>query len=232
MAGLIDKTMQPEAEAPEGSAPDMREDAAEGAPEGTPANEREDAQEGQGGDLSPEGISDKIKMPPELQNAYERVLVAGMKLMFDPQSHEIALQQLQGEGPAGPRLGKAIAGLLTLLFKESNQTMPPQVMIPAGTELLVRAADFLKQSGTEQITDADIGEALTVMIDTLLTGFGLDPEKVLAAGYDASAVPEQPGGLVDKAAGNLAEKAAPPSENEGATEDAVATDDAENPLED
>jgi hypothetical protein len=213
MAGLIDKNAAPEQEPPEGSPTDLKEDVAEGAPEGMPANDAEDAQEGQDGALSPENVAGKIKMPPELQNAYERVVLAGMKVMFDKSSHESALQQLQGPGPVAERLGKAIAGLMVLLFKQSNQTMPPQVIIPAGTDLLVRAADFLKKSGKEQVTDQDIGEGLSVMIETLLTKFGLDPAKVLNS-YDGSNIPEQGGGLVDQAAG-----AAPP------------ITDAENPAE-
>lgn len=217
MAGLIDKNAAPEQEPPEGSPPDLKEDVAEGAPEGTPANVAEDAQEGQGEALSPEAVASKIKMPPELQNAYERVVVAGMKVMFDKTSHQSAVQQLQGQGPVSERLGKAIAGLMVLLFKQSNQTMPPQVIIPAGTDLLVRAADFLKKSGTEQVTDQDVGEALSIMIETVLTKFGLDPAKVLNS-YDGSQVPAQGAGLVDQAAGAPpappVEEAAPVEEKE------------------
>ncbi len=192
MAGLIDKQM-PEQEPPENTPADLKEDQAEGAPEGSPANAREDSAEGRGQELTPEAVDAAIKMPPELQEAYQRVVIAGMKVMFDPSTHALAMKQLQGDGPISQRLGRAVAGLLATLFKESNNTMPPQVLVPAGTSLLVRAGDFLKKSG-EQITDADIGEALAVMIETVLTGFGLDPQKVLAAGYQA---PQ--GGLVDQA---------------------------------
>lgn len=180
--------------------------------------------------LSPENVASKIQMPPELQNAYERVVVAGMKVMFDKSSHQSALEQLQGEGPVSERLGKAVAGLMVLLFKQSNQTMPPQVIIPAGTDLLIRAADFLKKSGSEQVTDQDVGEALSIMIETILTKFGLDPAKVLNS-YDGSQVPAQGAGLVDQAAGQPGQppgQPAPPvAEPEGPVEEAAPDEEKE-----
>lgn len=201
MAGLIDDANKPEEAPVEQESP--KSDAAPTSPESD-------------GELTPEKVSASIKMPPELQEAYERVVVAGMKVMFDPKTHQMALEQLQGEGPISQRLGRAIAGMMILLFKESNNTMPPQVIIPAGTDLLVRAADFLKKSGIEQVTDEDIGEALNVMIETLLQGAGMDPAKVLNS-FDASQVPEQgaapaKGGLVDQAAGNEPQPQEPPTD--------------------
>ena len=94
-------------------------------------------------DLSAEQVSSQIKMPPELQEAYERVVLAGMKMLFDKNTNKLAVKQLQSmEGPLSERLGKSVAGLLAELFRQSNKTMPPQVIIPAGVELLMQAADF------------------------------------------------------------------------------------------
>jgi hypothetical protein len=147
------------------------------------------------GDTSVEAVDRSIKMPPQLQEAYERVLLAGLKVMFDKQTHELALRQLAGEGPVAERLGKAIAGLLVLLFKQSNETMPPQVIIPAGTSLLVRAADFLNQSGVEAVSQEDLGEAMAVMVEAVLTKFGVDPQQLLNSYQQPAAGP----GLIEGA---------------------------------
>ena len=46
-------------------------------------------------------IQDKIQLPPELQDAYTRVVAAGMKILFSKQTHKMMLDQLQA--PGSPR---------------------------------------------------------------------------------------------------------------------------------
>lgn len=132
----------------------------------------------EGEDLDTQAIKDNIKMPPELQEAYERVVIAGMKVMFSKESHKLMLDELQKEGPMGQKLGTGIAGLMLLLVKESNGTLPPEVIVPAGINLLTRAADFIRKSKIEKITNGDIGEAMEVFISTILEKFGVDPAQM------------------------------------------------------
>lgn len=132
----------------------------------------------EGDELNADNVSKSIEMPPELQEAYDRVVIAGMKVMFDQKTHGLMLQSLKGPGSLGERMGKGVAGLMLLLFKESNSTMPPQVMIPAGTTLFMQAADFLKKAKLEPIANKDIGEGMNVMIRTLLDKFGVTQNKI------------------------------------------------------
>jgi hypothetical protein len=132
----------------------------------------------EGDDLTKEAVEENIKMPPELQEAYERVVIAGMKVMFSKESHRAMLKELQREGPMDQRLGKGIAGLMLLLFKESNDTMPPAVMIPAGIKLMMEAVDFMRETGLGQPTNAEIGSGMQIMISTILEKFGVAPDKL------------------------------------------------------
>lgn len=132
----------------------------------------------EGDDIDTEAIKNNIQMPPELQEAYDRVVIAGMKVMFSKESHKLMLDELQKKGPIGQKLGMGIAGLMLLLFKESNETIPPQVIIPAGVNLLSRAADFIRKSGIDSITNADVGDAMEIMISTILQKFGVSPEQM------------------------------------------------------
>ncbi len=43
----------------------------------------------EGDDLDTETIKNNIQMPPELQEAYDRVVIAGMKVMFSKESHKL-----------------------------------------------------------------------------------------------------------------------------------------------
>lgn len=129
--------------------------------------------------MSPEVIKQNTKIPPELQNGYDRVVLAGMKMMFSKQSRSFITKQLtDGDGPIGEKLGKSIAGLMLMLFMESNKTLPPQLMIPAGLELLAQGADFLRKSGLAKVSNKDFGDAAEVMITTIMEKFGVTKDKL------------------------------------------------------
>jgi hypothetical protein len=135
----------------------------------------------EGDELTQEAISSNIKMPPELQKAYDKVVIAGMKVMFSKETHRIMLKELQRGGPLADRLGKGIAGLMLLLFNESNKTMPPAVIIPAGMELMMQAVDFLRKSGLEKVTNQDIGDGMEQMISIIAQKFGASPDSLQKA---------------------------------------------------
>lgn len=145
----------------------------------------------EGEDLSLESIKSNIKIPPELQDAYERTVIAGMKVMFSKESHQFMLKEIQKPGDMGDKLGQSVAGLMLMLFKESNQSMPPQIIIPAGLELLMQAADFLKNTKMGEPTNEELGRAMQVMINTVMKGFGLKPEQFAQAlnNFDNSKIP-------------------------------------------
>mgnify|MGYP003672027350 CR=1 FL=1 len=168
MAGIIEQNMtQPIEGAP-----------AQGAVPQQGAVPEQGAAPEQGTSISPQAIKENTKMPPKLQNAYDRVVLAGMKIMFSEKTNELVMKQMQGDGPVSERLGVGIAGLLATLFKESNQTMPPAVVIPAGVYLLAQAAEFLKKSQLESIDDKGVGDAMQIFVETTIKMFGGDSDKV------------------------------------------------------
>lgn len=131
-------------------------------------------------DITPEKVKEGIKIPPEFQEAYEKVVAAGMTVMFSKDSNKAAVDSIRnGQGPLAQRLGQGVAGLLGMIVKESNGTLPPQVIIPAGVELLIQAADFLRRTGLEQINNKVIGDAMDVMITAILKAADLDITKIV-----------------------------------------------------
>ena len=141
--------------------------------------------------VTPEQVRKDMQLPPELQNAYERVVVAGMKMMFSKETNKYMLQQLEAPGSMAEKLGNGVAELMLLLFMQSNKTMPPQVIIPAGTELVVQAADFINQAGLAEVTNRDVGDGIQVMMAVVLKQFGVDPAKLMRNidQFDPSQVP-------------------------------------------
>lgn len=137
---------------------------------------RPDAEDG----VDPKQVREQMQFPPELQDAFLRVVTAGMKLMFSKETQAETLKVLDQEGPMSQKLGEGVALVLMTLFLESNKTIPPQVIIPAGIDLVVQAADFVKQAGLAKITNKDIGDGIQVMMANVFKAFNIDPDKVFA----------------------------------------------------
>jgi len=149
----------------------------------------------EGDDLNSKTVSENIKVPAEFQEAYERVVIAGMKVMFSKETHKLMLDELQKEGSVGEKLGKGIAGLMLLLVTKSNNTIPPQIIIPAGVNLISQAGDFMRKSKLENITNADIADAMEIMISAVLDKFGVSPDKIneMVNQYSNENIPKEMG---------------------------------------
>ena len=184
MAGMIKQEMEDEKEPMlpgDPSTPDdtqQHEDAEssdfetkEKVAEGDP-NEVEDQDE-----LTAESARAQMKLPDQLRQAYERVVDGGLKLMFSPQTREQTLQFMQGAGDPAEKMGEGVAAVMATLFKQSNNTMPPEVIIPAGVELLLHAVDVVKKSGGEWSQD-DTAESMANMVEAIFRQFGTSLDQV------------------------------------------------------
>ena len=131
--------------------------------------------------LSPAAIEAKMHLPPNMQEPFQRIVVAGLKVMFDPQTHHLMLKELSGPGPMPQKLGLGVAGLMALLFQQAQRSMPPQLLIPCGLVLLAHAAEFVAKAG-QPLTAQDFGAAAETLTAAILKAAKVDPAKVAAAG--------------------------------------------------
>lgn len=123
-----------------------------------------------------EGV--ETQLPKQFHEAFARVVQAGMKVMFSKETHEDISELLsQNDADLGEMLGTQIASLMILLFKKSNKTMPNEVVIPAGTYLLAQGADFLEKVTGEEMPPEMIAQAMQVMIESLMSAAGVEPQK-------------------------------------------------------
>lgn len=102
----------------------------------------------------------------------DRVLDTGHELLFGKETHYQLMSGLKGSQDIGSDLGEGAFHLMMILFKQSKNTLPGDVIIPAGIILLANAAEFVAQSGTP-ITDDDFENAAHTF--TTLTMNTLDP---------------------------------------------------------
>lgn len=117
-------------------------------------------------------------MDDKMGNAYDRVLTAGMKMLYSKDSAQVISDLIESEEvPMANKLGEGIANLLVMMDNQGNGTIPKEVLIPVGVALMFEAADYLYEVGVE-VTEDDIGKALELLINGVFTGYGIDPAKM------------------------------------------------------
>ena len=117
-------------------------------------------------------------MDDKMGNAYDRVLTAGMKMLYSKDSAKVISDLIESEEvPMANKLGEGIANLLVMMDNQGNGTIPKEVLIPVGVALMFEAADYLYEVGVE-VTEDDLGKALELLINGVFTGYGIDPVKM------------------------------------------------------
>ena len=99
-------------------------------------------------------------VPEDLRDAYDRIIGAGMKFMFSDQTHGEMVKMLKGQGTLDDKLSAGVAYLMMNMVQQSNGTMPPELIIPAGIDLILQAAEFAEKTGMDQVTTEIIANAM------------------------------------------------------------------------
>lgn len=129
-------------------------------------------------------------IPPALRDAFERVILAGMKVMYSPETEDLVAQTLEGDGEMWKKIGEGVAGLMMLLDKQSGKGIPQDVMIPAAIELVNEAASHLQTIG-QNVTPEDIKTATQYVVVLLAKKFGANDQQIM--GMFAGKQPEPQG---------------------------------------
>ena len=117
-------------------------------------------------------------MDDKMGNAYDRVLTAGMKMLYSPDSAQVVSDLISNEEvPMPNKLGEGVGNLVVMMDNQGNGTIPKEVLIPVGVALMFEAADYLYEVGVE-VTEEDLGGALELLINSIFTGYGIDPVKM------------------------------------------------------
>jgi len=126
-----------------------------------------------------QGLRENV--PPPMREAYDKLVTAGMKIMFDKSTHHLMQEQMQAEGPIDDRLAEGVASLMAMMLKNSKGAFPQQLIIPAGIELMLHAADFAAQAAGERIDAETMGSAIQKFVFKLFEGAGVKPDMLMAS---------------------------------------------------
>lgn len=190
MAGIIQnarKAPTDEVETPEQEAAEPPEQEASETPE-------QESAEHPDGQITPQSVRAGVKLPPEKMAMYEKVVAAGRKILYSPQMDEQIQKLLEGPGDLAQKLGEGVVLLLAILLSKSNGSIPGDLLIPAGIELVADAGDMLRKAG-QKVTDKDVSRGTAVMIQDLMKRAGVSMDQLSqAAQSQAGAPPVSPDG--------------------------------------
>ncbi|MES2183041.1 MAG: hypothetical protein V4505_00715 [Pseudomonadota bacterium] len=118
--------------------------------------------------------------PPQLQPVVQKIVDAGKKVMYSPETRDLLIKQLSALGEPAEVIGAGVAGLLGILVNQSKGTIPMQAGIPAATILLCEGLDLLEQAHSVQVTPDFLAECMQDLSSALLQAAGVTPEKLQA----------------------------------------------------
>ena len=133
------------------------------------------------------------QIDPGTAQAYQKVVMAGLKALYSPKIMDLVKQGLAAKAPLAQKAATQIAGLLKLLDDKAGMKIPKQVLVPAGVALLVDLYKFLLEAGQITEKDIDIDKASAVLVQLLVQEYHLlDQQSAQAAPQQAQAAPVAP----------------------------------------
>lgn len=117
-------------------------------------------------------------MGEKLGNAYDRIVVAGKKMLYAPESAEAIISLLNDdEVPLKNKLGEGVANLMVMMDNTANGTMPKEALVPAGITIMFEAADYVFERNIP-VSEKDLADAMEVLVYGIYAGYQIPPEKV------------------------------------------------------
>lgn len=170
MNGLINQAMQEE--------PAQDAQAAPG--------EQESAEPNGDSEFDASTVRRDLKLPKDMEVAYDRIIKAGLKVMFDPSMREETMGFIEEAGGDPKKMAEGVTAVVVTLYQQSNGTLPPNLLIPAGIELLAHAADVANAGGM-QVGKEAVAEAMSAVVQEILVKFGATPAQMqkLMSGMDS-----------------------------------------------
>lgn len=122
------------------------------------------------------------------QDAYERIVKAAMKAVYDKNVFDrITKGLVEAEDPIAD-IAKGVIAIIGMLAGRAQGKMPPDAALQAGFALLLNALDFAEQAGLVEINNETVERAATEYIEAYLPSIGITPEKMESTIKEVEAV--------------------------------------------
>jgi hypothetical protein len=128
-------------------------------------------------------VQQKVResVPPQYRVAVQKIYLAGMKLMYSPETHQLMLQQLQGNLSPAQAVARGVAAMMTILYRQSKGSMPIPAAAPAAILLVCEALDFLEQTHQATVNADVLSDAVQQVVAILMQKIGMTPDSMADA---------------------------------------------------
>ncbi len=124
------------------------------------------------------GIAEHVK--PESKKAFDNAVIAGKKILFDPKTHshmQLISNPESRKDPVGT-ISSGVAGLVWIMYRESRNTMIPEVMIMAGITLMCDVMDFAERGLGIQISNDMVAATTKALTDNLFKKLNITQDQL------------------------------------------------------
>jgi hypothetical protein len=119
----------------------------------------------------------EAKLDPSLKDGYQRIVVAGMKLLFSDETHQLMTQKLdEGSGDVPGAIVKGTVQLIALLYQESQGKMNVGAAFPAANTLMIYIFEFAERYTNQTFDKTVIAQATHSLMQQLLALFQISQE--------------------------------------------------------
>lgn len=147
-------------------------------------------------------------VPPGMKDQVDRIVAAGMKMMYSPDMRDEVMAAVQGDEPTSKKLADNVTGLMLALDQKAQGGMPIEAIFPAAIGLMGEAADVLVAAGQE-VSQEDFNEGARMVFVMIGKQMGASDEDIMGAAQQ-HAGPDQEGADDAMPEGQMDAAAPPP----------------------
>lgn len=123
-----------------------------------------------------QGVQSKI--PGAQQQAFGRIVHAGLTVMYAPQLAQQRQQRMASVTDPVSDAAQGASRMMSNLYQQSGKKMPVALIVPAALVLGYEWLDLLAHAGRAQITPDLIEKATQAISQSVLNLMGLTPDKI------------------------------------------------------
>lgn len=130
-------------------------------------------------------------------DALHRVILAAMRLMYDPKTFPLFKAGITKNAPLPQILATETGGLIQMMDKQSKGTIPRDILPQAAVAILAEIAKFMKEAKIANPSEADVRAGIQQLMGILVKFYGQQPATQQVAQPQQ---PQAPAGLISQGA--------------------------------
>lgn len=120
----------------------------------------------------------RTSIPVQFRVPVQKIVMAGSKIMYAPQTHHLMVQALQSDPNPAHAVAMGVVQLTTLMWQQSKGTMPVPAIIPAAILLGCEALDFCEQAKLFTVSPDIVANCVQIIVSYLMQKMGMSPDKI------------------------------------------------------